>query len=60
MAHQPEIWTGDVRRVLYRRLASLFGPLSEWKKANSPGNGRDPEFDEFCTAFAKAVGAKSG
>jgi hypothetical protein len=55
-----EIWTGDVRRVLYRRLVELFGPYEEWEKAASPGKGRDEEFDEFCNVFAQTVGAKSG
>jgi hypothetical protein len=60
MAHQPEIWSGDVRRVLYRRLVALFGPLSCWQKTHSPGGTNDAAFDEFCEVFAKAVGAKSG
>jgi hypothetical protein len=55
-----EIWAGDVRRVLYRRLVELFGPYEEWEKAASPGKGRDEEFDEFCNIFAQTVGAKSG
>jgi len=60
MAHQPSIWTGDVRRVLYQRLVQLFGPSGQWEKSNSPGRGLDEEFDRFCTVFAEAVGAKSG
>jgi hypothetical protein len=55
-----EIWTGDARRVLYRRLVELFGPYEEWEKAASPGRGREEEFDEFCNVFAQTVGAKSG
>ena len=58
--HQPEIWIGDIRRVLYKRLVQLFGPLAEWEKTNSPGRGLDDKFDEFCADFARAVGAKSG
>jgi hypothetical protein len=60
MAHEPEIWTGDVRRVLYMRLVKQFGPSAGWKKVNSPGRGRDSEFERFCEAFANVVGAKSG
>ena len=60
MAWQPDIWTGDVRRVLYKRLVKEFGPLDKWEKTNSPGRNLDQQFDEFCDVFAKAVGAKSG
>jgi hypothetical protein len=60
MAHQPEIWTGEVRRVLYARLVRQFGPSIKWKKASSPGRGLDEEFEKFCEAFAHAMGAKSG
>jgi hypothetical protein len=59
MAHQPDIWTGDVRRVLYKRLVQLFGPSEGWKKNSSPGGKLDEEFDRFCEVFAQAVGAKS-
>jgi hypothetical protein len=59
MTHQPEIWTGDVRRLLYRRLVRRFGPSDKWKKTSSPGRGRDEDFDKFCEAFAEVVGAKS-
>ena len=60
MAHQPEIWTGSVRRLLYRRLVQLFGNSGSWEKTGSPGRGFDESYDEFCEAFAKTVGAKSG
>jgi hypothetical protein len=60
MAHQPEIWTGEVRRVLYERLVQLFGPSDKWAKTGSPGRGLDADFDKFCEVFAQAVGAKSG
>jgi hypothetical protein len=60
MPQQLEIWTGDVRRVLYKRLVNEFGPLGNWEKTNSPGRGLDSAFEQFCDAFAKAVGAKSG
>lgn len=60
MAHRPEIWSGDVRRLLYRRLGKLFGPSEKWEKGGSPGRGLDPEYEEFCTGFAEVVGAKSG
>jgi hypothetical protein len=60
MVWQPDIWTGDVRRVLYKRIVKEFGPLEKWEKAHSPGRGLDQQFGEFCDAFAKAVGAKSG
>ena len=58
MAHQPDIWTGDVRRVLYKRLVQLFGPSDTWEKAGSPGRGLDADFDEFCEVYARAVGSK--
>ena len=60
MAHEPEIWTGDIRRVLYRRLVRQFGLSDRWKKTSSPSRGHDADFELFCEAFAKAVGAKSG
>jgi hypothetical protein len=60
MAHQPEIWTRDVRRVLYKGLVRRFGTSDKWKKTSSPGRRRDQEFEEYCEVFAKAVGAKSG
>jgi hypothetical protein len=60
MAWQPEIWTEAVRRVLYARLVRQFGSCDSWEKTSSPGRGLDPAFDEFCDAFARAVGAKSG
>jgi hypothetical protein len=60
MAHEPAIWTGDARRLLYGRLVKLFGPYDQWKKTSSPGGGKDTEFDEFCDGFAKVVGANSG
>lgn len=53
------IWSGEARRLLYRRLVEEFGPLDTWKKSNSPGRGRDAAFDEFCRAFAIVVGASS-
>ena len=59
MPHQPEIWTGDVRRVLYRRLVQKFGPSWDWKKSGAPGGELDAEFEEFCDVFARAVGAAS-
>ena len=59
MAWEPTIWTGDVRRVLYRRLVENFGPLDSWEKTSSPGRNLDEAFDEFCKAFARVVGAKS-
>jgi hypothetical protein len=60
MAHAPDIWTGSVRRVLYGRLVSLFGPYKNWKKKSQPGRDMDDKFNDFCSAFAVAVGAKSG
>jgi hypothetical protein len=59
MAREPEIWSGDVRRLLYGRLVQLFGPSYNWKKTNSPGGGLDASFEKFCGVFAQAVGAKS-
>jgi hypothetical protein len=55
-----EIWTGDVRRVLYRRLVEQFGPFDKWERASSPGGGNDENFNQFCEDFARVVGAKSG
>ncbi len=60
MSHQPDIWTGDVRRVLYKRLVQEFGISGTWEKTSSPGRGLDKAFEEFCDMFAKVVGAKSG
>jgi hypothetical protein len=60
MAHNPAIWTGEIRRVLYSRLIQLFGSYSTWQKTSSPGGDQDAAFDEFCSAYAAAVGAKSG
>src|SRR5690348_1457604 len=60
MARQPEIWTDAVRRVLYTRLVAQFGPYVDWKKTSSPGRGLDAMFDQFCDAFARAMGARSG
>jgi hypothetical protein len=60
MAHQPEIWTGDLRRVLYKRLVQQFDASDTWEKTSSPGRGRDNDFNQFCEVFAKAIGAKSG
>src|SRR4051812_34875805 len=59
MAWEPEIWSGEVRRVLYRRVVALFGPYSTWANKNSPGADRDADYEEFCGWFARAVGAKS-
>ena len=55
-----QIWTGDVRRVLYSRLVKQFGPYDRWEKASSPGHGLDTQFNKFCQKFAEIVGAKSG
>ena len=60
MAHQPNVWTGEARRLLYRRLVTLFGPLRNWRKSHSPGGTLDEDFVNFCEAYALAVGAKSG
>ncbi len=60
MAWDPEIWTGDVRRVLYQRLVDRFGPYDQWTKKSSPGRELDSAFLDFCASFATAVGAKSG
>jgi hypothetical protein len=56
---QREIWTRPARDLLFQTLVKKFGPYSNWEKSGSPGNGRDAEFDEFCEAFSKSVGAKS-
>jgi len=53
------IWSGEARRLLYRRLIEQFGPFDEWNNSNSPGRGLDASFDEFCKAFATVVGASS-
>jgi hypothetical protein len=54
-----QIWSGEARRLLYRRLVEEFGRFEEWKKSNSPGGGRDAAFEGFCKAFATVVGASS-
>ena len=59
MAHNPEIWTGEVRRVLYQRLVQRFGPYRQWTKSHSPGGQHEEAYEAFCSAFAEAVGAKS-
>ncbi len=56
---QPEIWTGDVRRVLYTRLVEKFGSLDIWTGTSSPGGKHEDEFVAFCEDFARVVGAKS-
>src|SRR5689334_14199944 len=60
MAWTPDVWTGEARRLLYKRLVEEFGRYGEWEKSSSPGNGRDAAFEKFCDSFAKALGAKSG
>ena len=59
MAWTPDVWTGDARRALYEQLVRKFRPYSEWENPNSPGRGRDAEFEKFCDAFAATFGAKS-
>jgi hypothetical protein len=58
--HEPDIWTGDVRRTLYKQLVKRFGPYSTREKTSSPGRNLDTEYEEFCENFARTVGAKSG
>ena len=53
------IWSGEARRLLYRRLFEQFGPLDDWENSNSPGRGLDTAFEAFCSAFATVVGASS-
>lgn len=60
MPHEPDVWTGDARRLLYSLLVKKFGPLSAWQSANSPGQGRDDEYRQFLEDFARTVGASSG
>jgi hypothetical protein len=43
MVWQPDIWTGDVRRVLYKRLVKEFGPLDNWKKRTRRGEASKPQ-----------------
>jgi hypothetical protein len=59
MKNDRHIWTGDVRRVLYKQLVREFGALETWEKTNSPGKGRDKQFEKFCEQFAKVIGANS-
>jgi hypothetical protein len=59
MAWEPDIWTGEVRRVLYKRLVERFGPYDTWKRKSSPGPEHEDAYEQFCDAFARAVGAKS-
>jgi len=37
----------------------VFGPASTWENTGSPGRNLDVEFEDFCAAFARVVGAKS-
>src|SRR5262245_33030479 len=60
MAREPDIWTETIRRTLYSTLVRRFGPYAKWEKTSSPGRGLDATFDEFCDAFARVAGAKSG
>ena len=53
------IWSGEARRLLYRRLVEEFGPLDDWEKSNTPGRDLDAAFNDFCSAFAQVVGAAS-
>jgi hypothetical protein len=54
-----QIWTGEIRRVLYQRLVQEFGPSWEWKRASSPGGDLDAKYETFCKVFAEAIGATS-
>jgi hypothetical protein len=56
----PEIWTATVRRALFELLKKKFGTYSEWEKVVTPGRNLDDQYHNFCEAFAKVVGAKSG
>ena len=58
--HDPEIWTNAARELLFERLVRLFGPAKDWTSLSSPGRGFNDTFDEFCKAFARAIGAASG
>jgi hypothetical protein len=53
----PDIWTGEVRRVLFQLLVKKFGPYSEWENTVYPGRGLDEEYKNFLTSFAQTVGA---
>lgn len=65
MSMKDLIWTGEVRRMLYSRLVTLFGPHFDWPSKG--GNGSQPssdeairiQFREFLAAFALVIGAKS-
>jgi hypothetical protein len=59
MASDRKVWSGDIRRVLYKQLVREFGSLDSWEKATSPGRGRDKNFRKFCQQFAEVVGASS-
>jgi hypothetical protein len=54
------IWTGEVRRVLYRQLVKEFGPFAKWEGTSSPGRGHDERFNQLCEEFARVIGAESG
>ncbi len=60
MSRSSHIWTGEILRSLYAELKARFGPLDGWEKTNSPGAGRDAEYDRFCNDIARQVGAASG
>jgi hypothetical protein len=57
MAWQPNIWTGDVRRVLYKRLLADSPRMITWTKTSSPGGERDASFDEYCKMFQSQYSA---
>ena len=51
------IWTEDNLRLLYEGLVRQFGPSKDWG-GQTPANRN--EFERFCAAFAKKIGASSG
>jgi hypothetical protein len=53
------IWTPAAHELLYTELKKRFGPRSEWDSHSRPGRGLDRQYDEFCEAVHKAVGANS-
>jgi hypothetical protein len=54
------IWTKIASELLYESLVLRFGPYASWQKVHTPGYGKDDEYREFCSVFAKAIGANSG
>lgn len=55
------IWTKAALEFLFEEVTERFGPYETWEKVQQwPGHNLDSEYHQFCSDFAKVVGAKSG